>query len=1745
MNIKYKFKSTQAPRKDNPFEARKILVHPIISYIYSNYGVNPTPRRTHRRDASASLVYRLPSGITRYPDFKMTFYESMRMSFSQIKKILDKVDIRIKSNCGKVLVNSLYYRCLDCEVQNEAALATVYCPECFSHSKHQGHRVIAKISGENPFNCDCGDSCVIKEEGFCPNHGEATEEEFQEVLTSFPENMRENFCAVMANVFYALFTLCEELIKKPEEERKEDNSYNLDQLMEDIISVMKELYKINPSFKIVISRFLMKTPEEFPQSNMLCHNCHNNKKNEIVVGRRVCECTYLTNIFRYHFLFSRELNTYLTSFLADLLMDTKFRLYFSDCLTKNVNYLFPVDEAGNFDCYGLEGLATQAYTGEANCQVILENNIDTVVSLLEDMIEKIPLRFEDLKNQHISTLYGLMNFIHYLPEKKWAGKFMVEKTDTIERMIKAASSLQSKHLQYIIEFSPPFILDGWNYNVAAFSRELELTAQIFRTLSTIFTAMSSKSIEMKTSITEAYKESIVKFLTEKEELKAERKKAIDYTGDTSITLHQMLQRQFIYMLGQSLSTNNQQVNLKNITSFIESTICHPERSIAKIASTMVKEGLKCIGALSYLTLATTIDNFSVSYHYFLPSSPFYYFDMLAIQIFSAFLPSDKLFKIFWKYYFVLDESTTLVFDYFFENDWSVVDINDIRRIRIFLEFLAHFLSTELPILNSFSSFLKSQPDNFTQSLKSIHSKSLILLLQKFSNQFIDVQTIKNCADLIMADQLNHTERLSEICEVEKKTGKVKLKPEFKESRQTYYFADSRVEKEVAQSFMENFPDKDTIDSYNFKIDFDVLTILREKFFEGELGGWLTNFYMNFKEDWMDFLPHVMKLTLIGLDLVRNKTNNKKCEFNIKANFIQNKDLISKLEEIEKSLVEKAAGSLTLSLKRIREVIIQCGDNAKEARTSEEASQKEGESNDEAEKKKRMRQRQLEIQRQFQQKQATFIQNMKPDTQKVFVEEKKKDDEDQKEKNKPHVCHFCREGIDLDGTDYGVPIYVGKCNINFSEKEVRSQDNLLDNILDSASQFPHLRDAKKNNPIRERNGRSRSCFSPSKKASNLRNDIMKLKHYPFITSCMHMAHIKCHENYIKDIDDEEAYFFCAYCKSTYNCLLTKGSPKMTRDPRRATVKLNDSQRVPLPFTKTFIKATGVMPSPSGSISLSQLFYLVHLLLTGFLQVTKNKSLYDLESFMAKRYLPYKLLFDNVVKFMKDYSKWFKVDFGDTIFSLFYKTIYEIDAKSDSDSSDKGRSSTNTPPSKTSRSARSRLPIPSYALNLNSKKNAKTSGVCPKSEANIDGCIKSPIKSLIYQEKNLSSNLILQQLQNSRIKAVANKNKLVNALAKVNKKTIPEKKIEIPCEKDLSPISYSLTSLEPSENEITSIKHQLSCLIKEDLEEALQKEIIKAMKARLSDNEIKKILGYGVFLGTLQVLTKVLVNHGESGDVGDFEDIGDLVKNQEFVYIEFKEEIIVFLERMLTISFMVFNIKEAYAITEKVQEIISSSANEEKYIDMLLNIFDPELNLNFILSNGILTKLKIEEGFVTAWQRILAETLTCDSAKLKAQSLNCISNPELVIDMPETFIEFNTEYISKKCDLCRSLSVNNHSAICLQCGVVFCLSPCSAKNPWVDNLCDHANAEHKGECIGLCIQTCEIILVCSKFKTFLKESLYVDKFGQSPAEMDLEIPNIDWKTIKLRKDLQTQLAGWISNHKIVQQIGYEIQKYHMAS
>ena len=1676
MNNKYKFKGAQTPRKENPFEVRKILVHPIISYIYSNYGANPTSRRAHRRDASASLLYRLPSSITRYPDFKMTFYESMRMTFVQVKKALENTDIKLKTNCGKVLVNSLYFRCIDCELQNEAALATVYCPDCFSNSQHEGHRVIAKISGDNPANCDCGDVCVIKEEGFCANHGLANDEEITEAINTFPENMKENFYGVMANVFYALFTLCEEFIKRPDEERKEDAIFNLDQLMEDIVAVIKELYKINPSFKLVISRFLMKTPEEFPQSNMLCHNCHNIKKNEMVPTRRVCECTYLTNLLRYHFLFSRELNTYLTSFFADLLIDTKFRLFFSDCMTRYVNYVFPLDNTGNFECYGLEGLSTQAYTGEVNCQIILENNIDIVMNLIEENIEKVPLRFEELKNQHIATLYGVMNFVHYLPEKKWAGKYMVQKTETVERLIQAVSSLQSKHLQYIIEYSPPFVLDGWNYNVAAFSRELELSAQIFRTLNMIFTSMSAKNFEMKKSIQDAFKTATIRFLQEKEDLKAERKKAIDYTGDTSITLHQMIQRLFVFLMGHSLFVNNQQISFKNITAFIEETIGHPERSLATIATTLVKEGLKCIGALSYLTLATTIDNFSVSYHYYLPSSPFYYYDMLAIQIFSALLPSNKIFKTFWKYFFVLDESTTLVFDYFFENDWTAVDVNDVRRIRSFFEFLSHFLSTELPLLNSLSSLVRFKADTFNQTLKSVHNKSLALILQKFSNQYIDVQTVKSCADLVMADQLNHTDRLTDICDVEKKTGKVKLKTEYKEARQSYYFADSRVEKEVAQSFTENFPEKDIIDSYNFKTDFDVLITLREKFFEGELCSWISKFYLNFREEWTDFLPHIMKITLLGLDLLRNKTENKQVEASIKLTFIENKEFSAKLEEIEKSLTEKGLGSLTLSLKRIREVIVQCGEVKVVAKTKEE-QQKQGEDEDEAEaeRKRKIKQRQLEIQKQFQKKQATFVQNMKPDNQKAYVEEKKKDEEGKKEAKDSHVCHFCREAIDLDGNDYGVPIYVGKCNINFSEKEVRSQDNLIDSLNDLSSQFYQMNDKKKNAPRERTTIRSRSCFSPSLQTGPARNDIMKLKHYPFITSCMHMAHIKCHENYIRDIDDEEAYFFCAYCKSTYNCLLTKSNSKTLRDPRKATVKLSDSQRVPLPFTKTFIKAAGVMPSPSGSISVSQLSYLVHLLLVGFIQVTKNKSLYDLESFMAKRYLPYKLLFDNVIKFMKDYSKCFRVDFGETIFSLFYKTIYELESKFDIGTIESRNS--NTPPSKIARNIRNSFPSPNYALAKSTKKQKGI--ICSKPElGNEANCIKSPIKSLIYQDKSLSSNSILQQLQSSRIKTINTKTKMVSALAKVNKKTIPEKRVEPHSEKDLSPIVYSLTSLDPTDPEISSYKHQITLLVQEDLEETLQKEVIKAMKARASDVEIKKILSYGVFLGTLQIITKVLCSLDETIEFGTYQDIVDQVKNSEFVFINFKDEFIIFLERLLTISFMAFNIKEAYKLTEKIQEIVANNNNEEKYIDMLLSIFDTDFNLNFILSEGILDKLKIEDAFVKAWQLVLSETLACDIAKAKTQSLNSLPNLQLVVDLPDNYLDFNTEYISKKCDLCRGLSVNNHSAICLQCGIVFCLSPCSSKNPYGDNLCDHANTEHKGECIGLCIQTCEIILVCSK-------------------------------------------------------------------
>ncbi len=117
-----------------------------------------------------------------------------KKQISQLKKEFQELGLESKTTCGNMIsLEEISFRCLDCEnISNGAAISSLICSKCFDKSNHDGHRVVVVKLVENCTGyCDCGDSDVLKTQGFCPDH-KRVEINRETELKKFPEVLMKN-----------------------------------------------------------------------------------------------------------------------------------------------------------------------------------------------------------------------------------------------------------------------------------------------------------------------------------------------------------------------------------------------------------------------------------------------------------------------------------------------------------------------------------------------------------------------------------------------------------------------------------------------------------------------------------------------------------------------------------------------------------------------------------------------------------------------------------------------------------------------------------------------------------------------------------------------------------------------------------------------------------------------------------------------------------------------------------------------------------------------------------------------------------------------------------------------------------------------------------------------------------------------------------------------------------------------------------------------------------------------------------------------------------------------------------------------------------------------------------------------------------------------------------------------------------------------------------------------------------------
>jgi len=192
-----------------------------------------------------------------------------------------------------------------------------------------------------------------------------------------------------------------------------------------------------------------------------------------------------------------------------------------------------------------------------------------------------------------------------------------------------------------------------------------------------------------------------------------------------------------------------------------------------------------------------------------------------------------------------------------------------------------------------------------------------------------------------------------------------------------------------------------------------------------------------------------------------------------------------------------------------------------------------------------------------------------------------------------------------------------------------------------------------------------------------------------------------------------------------------------------------------------------------------------------------------------------------------------------------------------------------------------------------------------------------------------------------------------------------------------------------------------------------------------------------------------------------------------------------------------------------------------------LFDKDFSLENIMKNAVNYKTQ--------------ELFSLMSGQEESLALPKIARfgPKMV-KLPETYAEFNTTYIKKKCSRCNQFSKNLSTSLCLICGKVICQSCCHTSDSDRDfgNLNKHAKKYHLGQSLFVEIQRLTKTIISSPVNSvYPGESIYVDEFGQAVQFMlrnDKEsIYKVDFGRFTLNENFKEYVRNLVNGHGIAKE------------
>ena len=359
--------------------------------------------------------------------------DKLQMYFIEIAKLfeckyddfffeyLNAISVPNTKKCGKeIKLGEGGWKCRDCEFESYS----IYCNDCFIKEKHRDHNIFFN-PGACGF-CDCGESSILKPEGFCDKHtGDYNNinDLMKYIKLNIPENIIEPINLVLNNIFLLFI----EKIKDLNEENGE-NEDELFKMFECLEIFCNKLYNNNLGLFYLVT---LKFTENFPfETNHKCFSYDESKDFITFIKKdndkkHICICPFLQVMI--YVLMRRKTkqnsSTFFNLFLQTYINNIITSLTFFNCFSE----LFY-----NKNLESLRTMGFQLINENISISLFKEQNIPFLQNIFEEIFSTIKYFFDEKRYKDASAIFfRFYQIIKFLP-----GDSIIDKMNSNHNVLK-------------------------------------------------------------------------------------------------------------------------------------------------------------------------------------------------------------------------------------------------------------------------------------------------------------------------------------------------------------------------------------------------------------------------------------------------------------------------------------------------------------------------------------------------------------------------------------------------------------------------------------------------------------------------------------------------------------------------------------------------------------------------------------------------------------------------------------------------------------------------------------------------------------------------------------------------------------------------------------------------------------------------------------------------------------------------------------------------------------------------------------------------------------------------------------------------------------------------------------------------------------------------------------------------------------------------------------------------------------